>query len=124
AGMPPAQGQQRLDQIGIPRLRTLMRAPRVIAQTIQAFGLVALEPLIARLATDAVLGGELGHRKQLGLILANEFQALLHGRRLAPRHRGTSTVLAAPARAKECYLCRWTEVLSMSPDCASLVPNP
>src|SRR5258706_306317 len=35
-------------------------------------------------------------------------------------HHGIATppVLGAPACGEKCYPCRWTEVLTMSPDCA------
>jgi hypothetical protein len=48
-----------------------MRPARAIQQPQCARSVVALEPLIAGFPTDLVLRGELGHRKQLGLVLTN-----------------------------------------------------
>ena len=114
--MTPPQRDQRVNHLGIGGLRAVMRPARAIPQAKYTLSLVLLEPLVPGLAADAVLARELGHRKQPRRVLTNEFQALLHGRRLAPRHRGTSGVVAAPAYGEKCYPCRWTEVLPMSLD--------
>src|SRR4029453_9165757 len=98
------------------RLRMMMRPSRPIVQSVRTLDRVPLEPLIPGLATDAVLRGELSHRKQTPLVLTNQFQALFHGRRLAPRHWGTSGMRGCPGLGEKCYPCRWTEVLPMSLD--------
>jgi len=108
ARMPPALRDEQLHQFGIRRVRTLLRPPRSILQAGRAGGGVAFEPLVPGLPADSVLRGELGHCEQRGLELTNEIQALLHGRRFAPRHRGTSGEAGAPSL--------WRLVLPMSLD--------
>src|SRR4029077_3948347 len=106
--MPMAQGDDRVDQLCLRCLRRVMRSPRPIAQAKRPFGGVSLKPLVAGLRRNPVLGRELGHREQIAFELSNELQALLHGRRLAPRHRGTSSGAGAPSL--------WRIVLPMSLD--------
>src|SRR5207249_8708018 len=108
ARMSTPQPHDRIDQLQVGRVRRRLRATRSITQAERALGGISLEPLVARLRRDPVLRRELGHREEIAFVLSNEIQALLHGRRLAPRHRGTSGVAGAPSL--------WRIVLPMSLD--------
>ena len=63
---------------------------RAILQTRRAFLSVTMKPLVGRFPADSESPGQLGAREELTLIIGDEPNSLVHGRRLLPRHRGTS----------------------------------
>lgn len=76
-----------IEHVGLRRMRTRMRPVRAVEQSVWTLQLVALEPLIALLATDAMSPAQLGVRKHAALGLQNESLAFGHGIGLQPWHR-------------------------------------
>ncbi len=86
ARMLPPPGADRRRDIGRDPVRAMMRRPAPLAQSIRAFALVALDPLVAGLPADPVAFAQLHHRIQVALPVRDEPHALFHGCCLRPRH--------------------------------------
>ncbi len=88
SGSLAAQFEGRLEDVVGRRVGTRVRPMRAIEQPVRALvGSVALEPLIARRAADAVAPAELGVREQAAFGLEDESLAFGHGIGLLPWHR-------------------------------------
>src|SRR5262249_29093270 len=81
-----------------------------VAEPPETAGLIAGGPFVGGLAADAEPFAQLGHGDEVSLEVGDEFESLVHGGRLAPRHAGTSrgarSVTHVPGL--KCYLCTWT----------------
>lgn len=71
--------KQSLDDAIERLVAAAVRLSRALDEPRRAFLAVALEPLVASLATDAVRGAELDHRERAALYIGNETGALIHG---------------------------------------------
>src|SRR6185437_4595520 len=67
-------------------MRAVMRCVAPLAEAEWPLGVVASEPLVARLAAHAVAFTELGHGGVATLVIGDELQALVHGCSLQPGH--------------------------------------
>jgi hypothetical protein len=72
-----------------------------IFQATPPFLMVALEPLVAGLSTDAIAGADLCSRVQAAPIIGNEAFTLFHGCGLQPGHRPTSPTKGWPCSLEE-----------------------
>lgn len=70
--------------------RTAVRPSGPVVEGARAFGLIALDPLVAGFPADVETLAEFGQTEQLAAVIGNELGSLIHRRRLAPRHGGTS----------------------------------
>ena len=87
-----------------------MRSARALLETYGAFGVVAGDLLVGDSSTDAKAGAELREREKATLVVGDEANLLVHRRRPAPRHAGTSE---AAYSARNCYPCTRTVLLPM-----------
>jgi len=92
--------QERLDELGRRGRGRRVRSPRSIGERREATGVVAVEPLVPRLPTDAVGSTELGHRRSPAADILDELPTQFHGRLLLPRHR---TLLVERETWRECH---------------------
>ena len=60
-------------------VRTRQRPPAPIRQAVGSFLLVAIDPLVGRLAANLEAIGELRHRLQAAVEIGDELLALVHG---------------------------------------------
>jgi hypothetical protein len=95
---------------GIHAMRTGVRRATFVTQAAATFLLEPVEPLVARLSTDAVPGAELRHVVEALPVIGNEVLTLFHGCGLQPRHRPTS-----PTKGWPCSLEGVAEVSPMFP---------
>src|SRR5215216_1357644 len=91
-------------------LRCAMRAGKrsatVVEQSLKPLLVVAREPFIGSLATDAKASGQFAEGIQAAVILGDELVSFFHGFSLVPRHD------APPWR---CTIHRFTQLLPMFP---------
>src|SRR5262245_20277208 len=109
--MPTPRRAQLLHDPRIGPTRAGLRPARSVPQPATPLGLVAADPLVSSLATDAVLVAQLGHREQARRIRFTKFDAQLHSRHSPPRH-----LVLRRNSGEKCYPCVWTTLLPMSPD--------
>jgi hypothetical protein len=89
-GVSPSGLEQRFHDRGWCLVRARMRSARALLETDGAFGVVAGDPLVGDSSTDAKASAELREREEAALVVGDEAYLLVHGRRPAPRHAGTS----------------------------------
>jgi len=89
----------------------VQRASALLLHADKALGLKAIEPLVARLAADAILPAQIGHVWAIHG-LHGKFYSLVHLFGLLPRHRRFSKKPSEPA-SPECYPCIEPFVLPM-----------
>jgi len=83
-------------------------------------GVVASEPLVARLAAHAVARTELGHGVVATLVIGDELQALVHGCSLQPGH---PTPRERAALELECHPSSRKNLLPINPVCTCAPHN-
>src|SRR5438445_5423948 len=115
--LPPRLDDRRRDGGG-DAVRTAMRRAASFCEPGNADVRIAREPLVARLAANAVPGAQLGHRVQPPIPVRDEVQPFLHGIRLRPRHAHLPV-----GSLEECHPCCRSDLLPMYPVCTALPPN-
>src|SRR5207247_7559175 len=95
-------------------VRTAMRRAASFCEPRNADVRIAREPLVARLAANAVPGAQLGHRVQPPIPVRDEVQPFLHGVRLRPRHAHLPV-----GSLEECHPCCRSDLLPMYPVCTA-----
>src|SRR5213080_4960433 len=111
--LPPRLDDRRRDGGG-DAVRTAMRRAASFCEPGNADVRIAREPLVARLAANAVPGAQLGHRVQPPIPVRDEVQPFLHGVRLRPRHAHLPV-----GSLEECHPCCRSDLLPMYPVCTS-----
>src|SRR5439155_26192297 len=99
-------------------MRTPMRRAALFSQPGNARVHVARDPLVARLAADAIARAELGHCVELAIPVCDEVHPFLHGVRLRPRHAHLPV-----GSLEECHPCCRSDLLPMYPVCTVPRPN-
>src|SRR5437667_9622327 len=116
AGTPARVLRPRLDDRGRDgggdAVRTAMRRAASFCEPGNADVRIAREPLVARLAANAVPGAQLGHRVQPPIPVRDEVQPFLHGVRLRPRHAHLPV-----GGLEECHPCCRSDLLPIYPVC-------
>ena len=85
-GMRSSRSAQELLHGRVNPVRAVKRRVAAVGERRTSAFLVPLQPLVARLPTDAIPGTELRHREEGAPVITEKALALLHGCGLQPRH--------------------------------------
>jgi hypothetical protein len=97
---------QALGEVALDAVRALVRSVAPVPKAPAAFLVVAGQPSVAGLPTDAVAGTQLRSRVQAAPIVGDKAFALHHGRRLQPGH-----VQTFPSTGWTCSLSRVSPII-------------
>jgi hypothetical protein len=78
-GVPLARFEDGVDDAGIRLMRTRVRSPRTVAETLGTAFLVTGDPLVAGLSTNAEPPAQLSKGEELASVVSDELSFLVHG---------------------------------------------
>src|SRR3990172_9196718 len=122
-GMLAARGAEERGDLRADAVGAVVRGTTPVDEAATAILLEALQPLVAGLAADAIVGTELGHGVEPLPLIGDERGTLVHGCGLHPGHRPISHVRGRSCSLQECHPCSRIDLLPMYPVCTPGQPN-